>query len=78
MSLGATHNLVLGDKLDNVTQGKRDDQYFNFSLGLNWYFKTPLKMDKELRKQKRTEDKELRKLKKRNRQVIENGEVPKG
>ncbi|AXT56320.1 outer membrane beta-barrel protein [Aquimarina sp. MMG015] len=78
VSLGATHNLVLGDKLDNVTQGKRDDQYFNFSLGLNWYFKTPLKMDKELRKQKRREDKELRKLKKRNRQVIENGEVPKG
>ncbi|MDH7444627.1 CsgG/HfaB family protein [Aquimarina sp. 2201CG14-23] len=78
VSFNATHNLVLGDKLDNITQGKRDDQYFNFSLGLNWYFKTPLKMDKELRKQQRREQKEIKKLKKRNREVIENGEVPKG
>jgi len=78
VSLSATHNLVLGDKLDKITQGKRDDQYFNFSLGLNWYFKSPIKMDKELRKQKRREQKELRKLKKRNRKVIENSEVPKG
>ncbi|MHA7058408.1 CsgG/HfaB family protein [Aquimarina sp. M1] len=78
VSLNATHNLVLGDKLDKVTQGKRDDQYFNFSFGINWYFKNPLKMDKELRKQKRREDKELRRLKKRNRKVIENGDVPKG
>lgn len=78
VSVNATHNLVLGDKLDNVTQGKRDDQYFNFSFGLNWYIKSPLKMDKELRKQKRKEQKELNKLKKRNRNLIENGEAPKG
>ncbi len=78
VSLNATHNLVLGDKLDNITQGKRDDQYFNFSLGVNWYFKNPLKMDKALRKQKRKEDKELIKLKKRNRKVIENSDDPKG
>ncbi|WP_378177584.1 CsgG/HfaB family protein [Aquimarina sp. SS2-1] len=78
VSLNATHNLVLSDKLDNITQGKRDDQYFNFSLGVNWYFKNPIKMDKELRKQKRREDKALRKLRKRNREVIENGDVPKG
>ncbi|WP_299257592.1 CsgG/HfaB family protein [uncultured Aquimarina sp.] len=78
VSLNATHNLVLGDKLDNVIQGKRDDQYFDFSVGVNWYFKNPLKMDKELRKQKRREQKELRKLKNRNRKVIENGDGAKG
>jgi len=78
ISANAAHNLVLSDKLDNVVQGKRDDQYFNFSIGVNWYFKKPLKMDKELRKQKHREQKELRKLKKRNRKVIENNEVPKG
>ncbi|KAA1246708.1 CsgG/HfaB family protein [Aquimarina sp. RZ0] len=77
VSLNATHNLVLGDKLDGIAQGKRDDQYFNFSIGLNWYFKKPLKMDKELRKQKRIEQKELKKLKKRNQEVIKNRGVPK-
>ncbi|OED36115.1 hypothetical protein AB832_05785 [Flavobacteriaceae bacterium (ex Bugula neritina AB1)] len=77
VSLQTTHNLVLGDKLDTVTQGKRDDQYFNFGLGLNWYFKNPLKMEKELRKQKRKEQKELKKLKKRNRKVMEDSKSPK-
>ncbi len=78
VSLQATHNLVLGDKLDTVTQGKRDDQYFNFGLGLNWYFKKPLKMEKELRKQKRREQKELKKLKKRNKKVMEKAKSQKG
>ncbi len=78
IALDVTHNLVLSDTLDKIAQGKRDDQYFNFSLGLHWYFKNPLKMDKELRKQKRKEQKELKKLKKRNREVIDNKEeVPK-
>ncbi|WP_271765240.1 CsgG/HfaB family protein [Aquimarina algiphila] len=46
ISLSATHNLVLSDELDNIVQGKRDDQYFNFSLGLNWYFGNPVKRKK--------------------------------
>lgn len=46
ISLSATHNLVLSDELDNIVQGKRDDQYFDFSLGLNWYFGNPVKRKK--------------------------------
>ncbi len=45
-SLGATHNLMLNDELDGIVQGKRDDQYFNFNLGINWYFGTPVKRKK--------------------------------
>ncbi|WP_062060036.1 CsgG/HfaB family protein [Aquimarina longa] len=46
LSIDATHNIMLDDKLDGVTQGKRDDHYFNFSLGLNWYFGNPVKRKK--------------------------------
>ncbi|GAA4112189.1 hypothetical protein GCM10022393_10450 [Aquimarina addita] len=77
ISLNATHNLVIDDELDGVAQGKRDDQYFNFSLGLNWYFKNPIKMDKKLRKQQHQEEQEIKKLRKRNRAVIENDNIPK-
>lgn len=77
ISMNATHNLVLDDTLDGVAQGKRDDQYFDFSLGLNWYFKNPIKMDKELRKQQYQKEKEIKKLRKRNRAVMENGKMPK-
>lgn len=39
----ASQNLALDDELDGIAQGKRDDQYFNFSLGLNWYFGKSIK-----------------------------------
>ena len=65
----ATHNVLLGDKLDNIAQGKRDDQYFNFSLGLNWYFDNPIKMNKDARRAKKIEEKELYNLRQRNRKV---------
>ncbi len=38
LNLFAEHNLVLSDELDNRVNGKRDDFYFNFGLGLNFYF----------------------------------------
>ncbi|SHJ21464.1 CsgG/HfaB family protein [Aquimarina spongiae] len=65
----ATHNILLGDELDNIAQGKRDDQYFNFSLGLNWYFDNPIKMNKDARRAKKIEEKELYNLRQRNRKV---------
>ena len=34
----AEHNILFNDKLDNLINGKRDDFYFNFGLGLNYYF----------------------------------------
>ncbi|GAA4277614.1 CsgG/HfaB family protein [Aquimarina mytili] len=45
ISANVSQHLVLNDELDNIAQGKRDDQYFNFSLGLNWYFGKPVKKD---------------------------------
>ncbi|KUF42553.1 CsgG/HfaB family protein [Myroides marinus] len=34
----AEHNLSFTDKLDNLKLGKRNDYYFNFGLGLKYYF----------------------------------------
>lgn len=45
VSINAAQNIVLSDELDNIAQGKRDDQYFNFSFGLNWYFGKSIKKD---------------------------------
>tara|TARA_A100001391_G_scaffold177780_1_gene141947 strand:- start:454 stop:912 length:459 start_codon:yes stop_codon:yes gene_type:complete len=33
------HNLVFTDKLEKAVQGKRNDFYYNFGVGLNYYFK---------------------------------------
>ncbi len=78
MSLNATHNVVLGDKLDNIAQGKRDDQYFNFSFGLNWYFDNPIKMNKKARKQEEEKQEELQKLRDRNRKVRKENLILRG
>ncbi len=34
----AEHNLSFTDELDKVVSGKRDDFYFNFGIGLKYYF----------------------------------------
>ncbi|WP_438425073.1 CsgG/HfaB family protein [Aquimarina macrocephali] len=73
ISVGATHNLVLSDELDGVVQGKRDDQYFNFSFGLNWYFGNPVKANKKSRLKKQEKNVELRELRKRNRKIRKEG-----
>ncbi len=78
ISLSATHNLVLSDELDNVVQGKRDDQYFNFSFGLNWYFGKTIKMDKKARKKEKNKDADLKKLRERNRRIRRENLNPRG
>jgi curli production assembly/transport component CsgG len=55
--------------LDGVVQGKRDDQYFNFSFGLNWYFGNPAKVNRKSRLQRQEKTVELRELRKRNRKI---------
>lgn len=32
------HNFIFSDEIDHEVQGKRDDYYFDFSIGLNFYF----------------------------------------
>ncbi|WGK63732.1 CsgG/HfaB family protein [Croceiramulus getboli] len=34
----AEHNVTINDQLDKLVNGKRDDYYFNFGVGLNYYF----------------------------------------
>ncbi|WP_034229225.1 CsgG/HfaB family protein [Aquimarina pacifica] len=46
ISVNGMHNLVMSDELDTVAQGKRDDQYFDFSLGIQWYFGNTIKKKK--------------------------------
>ncbi len=76
LSVNATHNLVLNDELDNIVQGKRDDQYFNFSFGFNWYFGKPIKMNKKSRTLEQKKKEELQELKERNRKVRKEGISP--
>ncbi|PVW14516.1 CsgG/HfaB family protein [Marixanthomonas spongiae] len=38
LKLFAEHNIVFSDELDHVINGKRNDFYFNFGLGLDYYF----------------------------------------
>lgn len=71
LSVNASHHLMLSDAVDNIAQGKRDDQYFNLSVGVNWYLDSPLKMDKKKRKIERKEQKKLQQLRKRNREIID-------
>lgn len=33
----AEHNLGFSDEIDYIKNGKRDDQYFNFGIGINFY-----------------------------------------
>lgn len=39
IKLFGEHNLVFTDKLEKAVQGRRNDFYYNFGLGLNYYFK---------------------------------------
>lgn len=69
VSVNALQHIVLSDDVDGVVQGKRDDQYFDFSLGFNWYFNTSYKKEKHLRKQEKEKAKVLKQLKKRNQEI---------
>lgn len=39
----AEHNLIFSDEVDYMVQGKRDDQYFSFGAGINFYLGKPKK-----------------------------------
>lgn len=41
-------NAVFSDKLDGLTQGKRDDYFWRFGVGLNFYFGKPYKRVKSV------------------------------
>lgn len=41
----AEHNIIMGDNLEYLEQGKRDDFYFNFGIGLDYFFDFRRKID---------------------------------
>jgi len=41
-------NLMFNDKLDEVIQGKRDDYFWRFGVGLNFYLSKPYKKVKSV------------------------------
>ncbi len=65
LQINAKHHLVVSDDLDQVAQGKRDDQYITLAAGVNWYINTPLPMDKQKRKQQRVQRKKVRKIRRK-------------
>ena len=38
LKLFAEHNISFSDRLDMTVNGKRNDFYYNFGLGLDYYF----------------------------------------
>jgi curli production assembly/transport component CsgG len=59
-----SHNLVLSDELDQVKSGKRDDFYYRFGLGINYYL--PSSKKKNESGLSRKEQRLKRKFEKRN------------
>lgn len=41
INIFAEQNVVFSDKMDGIIAGKRDDFYYNFGIGLNYYFGRP-------------------------------------
>lgn len=63
LNLFAEQNIVFSDEVDNVVSGKRDDFFYRFGLGLNFYLnsKNPNKKAEKLKaKQEENRLKELR------------------
>ena len=63
------HNLVLSDKLDGIESGKRDDFYWRFGLGVNYYL-TKSKKTKSKGGLSRKEQKLKRKMEKKQQKEL--------
>jgi curli production assembly/transport component CsgG len=48
LKLFVEHNALLSDKLDELVQGKRDDYFWRFGVGLNFYLGKPYKRVKSV------------------------------
>ena len=40
LMLFGEQNIMFSDDLDRLVQGKRNDYYYNFGFGVNYYFNT--------------------------------------
>ena len=60
------HNQVYSDKLDGIESGKRDDYYWRFGIGINYYLQKPKRdLNKDGREMSRKEQRLKRKLEKK-------------
>ena len=62
INLFGEHNIVFNDELDGVASGKRDDFYFRFGLGLNFYLSPPTYEGTKKRRLRQQQEKELKNL----------------
>ena len=70
INLFAEQNVVFSDEVDGIINGKRDDFYYRFGLGLNFYLSPPTYEKTRQRKIEREKDKELQELRDSNRRAI--------
>lgn len=62
LNLFAEHNIAFSDELDGIAAGRRDDFFYRFGLGLNFYLFSKDKNSKQAEEKKRKNElKELRK-----------------
>ena len=66
IQLFGEHNLVFTDELDGVISGKRDDFYFRFGVGLNFYLAPPTYEGTHKRRIKKQQKRELKNLRESN------------
>ncbi|GGI58172.1 hypothetical protein GCM10011444_24810 [Winogradskyella haliclonae] len=66
INLFGEQNIVFTDELDGAISGKRDDFYYRFGLGLNFYLNPPTYEGTRKRKLKNQKEKELRLLREAN------------
>lgn len=72
INLFAEHNVTFSDELDGFVSGKRDDYYFRFGLGLNFYLSPPTYERTQKRRLRKLEEKELKLLRDSNRRNLKN------
>ncbi|ARV09071.1 hypothetical protein BTO05_05260 [Winogradskyella sp. PC-19] len=61
------HNITFSDEVDGVISGKRDDFYYRFGLGLNFYLNPP--------KYEGTRERELRRLKEKELKILRDSNI---
>jgi len=69
INLFAEHNVVFSDEIDGIVSGRRDDFYYRFGLGLNFYLAPPTYENTRKREIKREQNRELEALRNSNRRA---------
>ncbi|MFD1064008.1 CsgG/HfaB family protein [Winogradskyella litorisediminis] len=74
ISIFGEHNLTFSDEVDGFVSGNRDDYFFRFGLGLNFYLSPPIYEKTKKRELQKLKNKELEELRKLNIESQKNAE----